>query len=95
MQIRNLVINSNRVFVNNFTSLDECYLELQRIAELYDERFLDLINWIEKLTLPEYTETEKDAITATNGQMIYNSTNNLIEIYQNGGWVYITNVSSS
>lgn len=95
MQIRNLVINSNRVFVNNFTSLDECYLELQRIAELYDERFLDLINWIEKLTLPEYTETEKDAITATNGQMIYNSTNNRIEIYQNGGWVYITNVSSS
>ncbi len=95
MQIRNLVVNSNRVFVNNFASLDECYLELQRIVEIYDQRLLDLLNWIEKLTLPEYTEAQKDAITATNGQMIYNSTNNRIEIYQNGGWVYITNVSSS
>ena len=46
MQIRNLVVNSNRVFVNNFASLDECYLELQRIVEIYDQRLLDLLNWI-------------------------------------------------
>ena len=56
----------------------------------------DMYNWIKSLNLPEYTETEKDALDAPqNGQMIYNSTNNRIEIRQNGAWVYITNVSSA
>ena len=36
------------------------------------------------------TTTERDALTAANGMVIYNETNNRFEFYQNGGWVYYT-----
>ena len=75
---------------------DEWKLALRKYIEDTDQRFDDLYNWIKSLTLPEYTETEKDALASPqNGQMIYNSTNNRIEIRQNGAWKYITNVSSA
>jgi hypothetical protein len=31
--------------------------------------------------------TERNALTAANGMVIYNSTNNRFEGYQNGGWI--------
>ena len=75
---------------------DEWKLELRKYIDDTDRRFDDLYNWITSLALPEYTEAEKDALASPqNGQMIYNSTNNRIEIRQNGAWVYITNVSSA
>jgi len=37
--------------------------------------------------LPSLTDTERDALTAVNGDMIYNTTSNKIEAYQNGGWI--------
>lgn len=33
------------------------------------------------------TSTERDALTAANGMVIYNTTNNKFEGYQNGGWI--------
>ena len=70
--------------------------QLLKYIDDTDRRFDDLYNWITSLALPEYTEAEKDALASPqNGQMIYNSTNNRIEIRQNGAWVYITNVSSA
>ena len=75
---------------------DDWKLKLRKYIDYTDRRFEDMYNWIKSLNLPEYTETEKDALDAPqNGQMIYNSTNNRIEIRQNGAWVYITNVSSA
>ncbi len=75
---------------------DDWKLQLRKYIDDTDRRFEDMYNWIKSLNLPEYTETEKDALDAPqNGQMIYNSTNNRIEIRQNGAWVYITNVSSA
>ena len=75
---------------------DDWKLQLRKYIDDTDRRFEDMYNWIKSLNLPEYTETEKDALDAPqNGQMIYNSTNNRIEIRQTGAWVYITNVSSA
>ena len=75
---------------------DDWKLQLRKYIDDTDRRFEDMYNWIKSLNLPEYTDTEKDALDAPqNGQMIYNSTNNRIEIRQNGAWVYITNVSSA
>ncbi len=37
--------------------------------------------------LPRLTTTQRDALTATNGMVIYNTTNNRIEAYENGSWV--------
>jgi hypothetical protein len=33
------------------------------------------------------TSTDRDALTAANGMVIYNTTNNKFEGYQNGGWI--------
>ena len=93
-QIRNLDIDLGWSQID--LEQDEWKLALRKYIEDTDQRFDDLYNWIKSLTLPEYTEAEKDALASPqNGQMIYNSTNNRIEIRQNGAWVYITNVSSA
>ncbi len=41
------------------------------------------------LLLPRMTTTQRDALTAVNGMLIYNSTNNVLEAYENGSWVNI------
>ena len=38
--------------------------------------------------LTPMTSTERDALTAADGMVIYNSTTNRFEFRQNGGWVY-------
>ena len=38
------------------------------------------------IDLPSLTTTERDALSADNGMMIYNSTTSQIEAYQNGAW---------
>lgn len=39
------------------------------------------------LLLPRMTTTQRNALTAVNGMIIYNTTNNVIEGYENGSWV--------
>jgi len=36
---------------------------------------------------PRMTTTQRNALTATNGMVIYNTTNNQLECYENGSWV--------
>ena len=38
------------------------------------------------LTLPSLTTMQRDSLTPDNGMMIYNSTTNQVEAYQNGSW---------
>jgi hypothetical protein len=70
---------------------EEWKSELMKYIDDMDRRFTDLYNWIESLTVPEYTTTQRDALASPqNGQMIYNSTTSRIEIRQAGGWKYLT-----
>ena len=70
---------------------EEWKSELMRFIDDMDRRFTDLYNWIESLTVPEYTTTQRDALASPqNGHMIYNSTTSRIEIRQAGGWKYLT-----
>ena len=92
-QVRNLEISLGWSQID--LESDDWKLQLRKFIDETDQRFDDLNNWIKSLTLPEYTTAERSALDAPqNGQMIYNSTTNRIEIRQNGAWVYITNVSS-
>jgi hypothetical protein len=36
--------------------------------------------------LPSFTTTEKNALTPGNGDMVYDSTLNKAQVYENGGW---------
>ena len=90
MQTRNLSISQGWAQIDLSAEADEKE-DLEKYVEDVDTRFRDLINWIESLTVPEYTTVQRDAIDdPQNGQMIYNSTTNRIEIYQNDDWAYMT-----
>ena len=89
VQVRNININLGWSQID--LEQEEWKSELMRFIDDMDRRFTDLYNWIESLTVPEYTTTQRDALASPqNGQMIYNSTTNRIEIRQAGGWKYLT-----
>ncbi len=89
MLVRNLDIDLGWSQVN--LEQDSWKLELRKFIDDTDRRITDLNNWIESLTVPEYTTAERNALDSPqNGQMIYNSTTNRIEIRQAGGWKYLT-----
>jgi len=90
MQTRNLSVSQGwaQIDLSEGASVKEA---LAKYVEEADTRFRDLINWIESLTVPEYTTAQRDDIDSPqNGQMIYNSTTTRIEIYQNNDWAYMT-----
>ena len=90
MQTRNLSVSQGwaQIDLSEGASVKEA---LAKYVEEADTRFRDLINWIESLTVPEYTTAQRDDIDSPqNGQMIYNSTTNRIEIYQNDDWAYMS-----
>ena len=41
------------------------------------------------LKLGQFTTVERDALSAENGMLIYNTTDNRLQGYQNGAWVNI------
>ena len=94
MQTRNLSVSQGwaQIDLSEGASVKEA---LAKYVEEADTRFRDLINWIESLTVPEYTTVQRDALDdPQNGQIIYNSTTTRIEIRQAGAWKFITTVSS-
>jgi len=95
MQTRNLSVSQGwaQIDLSEGSDIKEA---LAKYVEDADTRFRDLINWIESLTVPEYTTAQRDDLDSPqNGQMIYNSTTNRIEIRQAGAWKFITTVSSA
>jgi len=48
---------------------------------------LDIQGTTGALLLPRLTTTQRNALTATNGMVIYNSTTTQLEAYENGSWV--------
>ena len=93
VQVRNISINIETSEIDIDQEWDEAKDEIRKFIDDTDQRFNDLYNWIESLTLPEYTTAQRPD-SAENGQMIYNSTTNRIELRQNCAWKYITTVSS-
>lgn len=47
------------------------------------------------LRLPSFSEEGRDGIIAANGDMIYNTTSNKIEAYQNGSWIELDTGSAT
>ena len=96
VKVRTLNTAFDRVVYGESSDQETEYAEMKRLLEVQDERINDVVNWIQQQTVPEYTTTERNALSSTHdGQIIYNSTTNRFELRQNGAWKYITNVSSA
>ena len=91
VQVRNIDIELGGSQIKLDQEWETAQHELLKYIDDMDRRFTDLYNWIESLTVPEYTTTQRDALASPQtGQMIYNSTTNRIEIRQAGGWKNLT-----
>ena len=44
------------------------------------------LNISERLKLPNYNESQRDALSAELGMMIYNTTSELVEVYNGSNW---------
>jgi hypothetical protein len=42
---------------------------------------------LEEIQIGSFTTTERNALTAANGMILYNETDNVFQIYENGAWV--------
>ena len=85
--MQNLDVNRGKLLPRREQFPDDgTYNELVRICDAYEERFRDLFNYFERLCGPQYTTTERDALTAVNGMLIYNTTTSKVQVYENGGW---------
>jgi hypothetical protein len=50
----------------------------------------DVVEIGQVLQAPTLTTTERNALTASNGWIIYNTTDNELQVYKGGAWVNIT-----
>tara|TARA_Y100001938_G_C7875487_1_gene322380 strand:+ start:171 stop:407 length:237 start_codon:yes stop_codon:yes gene_type:complete len=50
----------------------------------------DIVEIGQVLQAPTLTTTERNALTASNGWIIYNTTDNQLQVYKGGAWVNIT-----
>ena len=56
-------------------------------AALFGVLQADTVTFGASFTIPSLTTTERDALTAANGMLIYNSTLNKFQGYENSAWV--------
>ena len=52
------------------------------------------IEYTDAIVVDSLTPTERDALTAVNGMVIYNSTLSVFQRYENGAWVSFTNLAT-
>ena len=50
----------------------------------------DVVEIGQVLQAPTLTTTERNALTASNGWIIYNTTDKQLQVYKGGAWVNIT-----
>tara|TARA_X000001388_G_scaffold8770_1_gene5399 strand:+ start:267 stop:533 length:267 start_codon:yes stop_codon:yes gene_type:complete len=85
--MQNLDVNRGKLLPRREQFADDgTYNEMVRICDAYEERFKDLFNYMDRLCAPSYTTDDRDALTAVNGMMVYNTTTNKFQVYENGGW---------
>lgn len=98
--VENDLIVDNEIRVARITA-EEITSNGTGFSEIVSETNLDLtagnavVVTSSPLRLAQFTTTERDLLTAQNGDLIYNTTVNKIQGYQNGGWINIDDGSSA
>lgn len=93
LELNTTGVNSRTIINTNFDNLNNDK------AELSGATYTGLIQFSGTdhlgIRLVNLTTAQRDAIAASNGHSIYNSTNNQVEFYQNGSWVNLSGVADA
>ena len=86
LNVNNLTVLNN-AYANNFVSTGVGLPEIQSLSTLTLTAPDGIIIQNGPLRLPSLTTTQKNQIVAVNGDMVYDTTLNKAQIYENGLWV--------
>jgi len=79
IQKSSLASYKDRIVIQSVTTADTLVFKIDSVY--------DFQSTYGAVLFPRMTTTQRDAITAVNGMMIYNTTTNQFEFYENGSWV--------
>lgn len=84
--VENDLTTNNNVYAANFISTGIGLPVIQSASTLTLAASDGVIVQNGPFRLPSFTTTEKNALTAVNGDMVYDSTLNKAQVYENGAW---------
>jgi len=91
--VENELIVSNNITAGNIIVQGDIITQGSGTPELYSDNEINLTAGTRvqltqsPIKLASFTTTERDALSAQNGDLIYNSTDNKFQGYENGSWV--------
>jgi len=62
-------------------------INLDKIIARLEDKIKSLETLSRKTVLPKYTSTQRDALNAVEGLMIYNTTSGKVQIYISATWI--------
>lgn len=88
--VENDLTIANNAYASNFVSTGIGLPEIQSPSTLTLSALDGVIVKNGPFRLPSFTTADKNAITAVNGDMVYDTTLNRAQVYENGFWVNIS-----
>jgi hypothetical protein len=85
--IENDIIASNKILAEEFVSTSAAAPVIDSASTLTLSAADAVIVTGAPFRLPRFTDAQRSALTAVNGDVIYNINSNKIEAYQNGSWI--------
>ena len=87
LTVENNLVVTNTVTAERFVSTSTGTPVIEAAANLELTAGNAVVITSSPLRLASFTTTERNALAAQNGDMIYNTTDNKLQGYQNGGWI--------
>lgn len=95
LTVENDIIANNKILADEFVSTNANAPVIDSASTLTLQAADAVIVSGAPLRLPRFTDSQRAALSASNGDVIYNITSNKIEAYQNGSWIELDTGSAA